>query len=350
MDKKDFEQLDESWETLKSCDKAVYIYGIGNACERILKELEKRQIKCSGIFSSDDFVAKKSFCGFEVKTLSQLESEHEDFAVCMAFGSSLPDVMERISSLSKRHTLIFPDLAIAGNESFTKSGFLDRWEQAKTARSMLCDERSREIFDLAAAFKISGDISFLERAFSVNSFEKIIEPNENDIYADLGAYNGDTALEFLRMAGGCKKIYAFEPDKRSFRKCVKRLINVDETVFVNACAWNCDDLTSFSQSGGRMSKAQSGSEKVSARSLDSVLNKKECSVIKYDVEGAEKRALLGSKETIERFHPRLAVSVYHRPFDFIDLTMLVHSFNQDYKLYLRQPPYFPSWDLCLYAV
>ena len=35
--------------------------------------------------------------------------------------------------------------------------------------------------------------------------------------------------------------------------------------------------------------------------------------IKMDIEGAEPNALRGGRETIAKFHPRLAMSVYHEP-------------------------------------
>jgi FkbM family methyltransferase len=37
--------------------------------------------------------------------------------------------------------------------------------------------------------------------------------------------------------------------------------------------------------------------------------------IKMDIEGAEKQALAGARETLAKFHPRLSLSAYHRPED-----------------------------------
>ena len=72
--------------------------------------------------------------------------------------------------------------------------------------------------------------------------------------------------------------------------------------------------------------------------------------IKYDVEGAETEALLGSREIIAKDAPALLVSAYHRSADLFRLPLLVHELNPDYKLYLRRMAGVPAWDINLYAV
>ena len=71
--------------------------------------------------------------------------------------------------------------------------------------------------------------------------------------------------------------------------------------------------------------------------------------IKYDVEGAEREALLGSRETILHRRPDLLVSAYHRSEDLFDLPLLLHGQFPFYELRLRRFPYVPAWDINLYA-
>ena len=72
--------------------------------------------------------------------------------------------------------------------------------------------------------------------------------------------------------------------------------------------------------------------------------------IKYDVEGSEKEALVGSSNTIKAHSPKLLVSLYHRSEDMFALPLLVKKLNPDYSLYLRRFAYIPAWDLNLYAI
>ena len=72
--------------------------------------------------------------------------------------------------------------------------------------------------------------------------------------------------------------------------------------------------------------------------------------IKYDVEGAETEALLGSREIIKTNAPALLVSAYHRSADLFRLPLLVHELDPAYRLYLRRAPGVPAWDINLFAV
>ena len=353
LEKVYFENLGESWEQLRKSEMPIVIYGMGNACEKILCRFSELGIACSGIFASDEFVRGQSFRGFRVKTLSAVEEEFGDFIICSAFGSSIPEVMERVLFLSNRHKLLFPDLPVAGDEYFSKEGFLKRFDRAASAYSLLSDEKSKETFVKLFSFKITGDIKYLIPIFedTENIMSMLIGDNEDLVYADLGAYNGDTVERFIEKSNGkYEKIFAFEPDKRSFRKCVKNLIGYDNIDFINACAWSTDERIGFSQQSGRQSKISDSGELIAARSLDSVLSGKRCDIVKYDVEGAEREALEGSAETIRRCAPSLIVSAYHRPYDLIDLPLIINDIYGGYSCYLRQPPYFPAWDSVIAAV
>ncbi len=351
MKVRDILRFESSWERLRGSKEPVCIYGTGNACERILAEFDRRGIICSGIFASSGFVRERSFAGFPVLSLAEAEHRFGAFTVCIAFGSDLPQVMADMRSLMQGHTVVMPDLPIAGEELFTPEGLSERTAQAERVCDLLADDRSREVLTAVLAFRLTGDISYLDPVFSdpVNDLAEIIAPDPSDSLADLGAYTGDTVQRFLSLSGGCEHIYAFEPDKRTFRKLVKNLLPLDNVTLVNAAAWDHDGFVMFSQQGGRQSMVSDSGTQLASRQLDSVVGDKPCTVIKYDVEGAECRAIAGSARTIKRCHPRLIVSAYHRPFDVVDLTGQILGLDGRYHICLRQPPYYPAWDTTIYA-
>jgi FkbM family methyltransferase len=56
--------------------------------------------------------------------------------------------------------------------------------------------------------------------------------------------------------------------------------------------------------------------------------------IKMDIEGAELRALHGSEDTLRKFKPDLAISLYHKEDDFITIPAWIDNLNLGYRLYL----------------
>jgi hypothetical protein len=61
--------------------------------------------------------------------------------------------------------------------------------------------------------------------------------------------------------------------------------------------------------------------------------------IKLDLEGAEPEALEGMMETVLRFRPQMAVSIYHTLDHFIDLPRYWMEWLENYNLYVRHYSY-----------
>ena len=70
--------------------------------------------------------------------------------------------------------------------------------------------------------------------------------------------------------------------------------------------------------------------------------------IKMDIEGFEGEALRGARQTIAKYKPKLAISIYHKPEDFFVLPELIKSICPEYKFYLDHYTIFDA-DTVLYA-
>lgn len=55
-------------------------------------------------------------------------------------------------------------------------------------------------------------------------------------------------------------------------------------------------------------------------------------LIRFDIEGAEMSALEGARETIERFHPRLALCLYHKWDDVLTIPRFLDSLAVKYDV------------------
>lgn len=352
------------WTYLSDCGKPVVLYGMGDGAEKIKAVLDERGIAVSAVMASDDFVRGHDFLGFRVKRLSEIEAELEDFIILVCFGTQLPDVMEHIYDIAERHELYAPNVPVAGEGLFDLAFANEHKTELQRVYNMLADEQSRRVFENVIRYKLSGDPEYL-RAAETPSEEKfdLLNIGIEEIYADIGAYNGDTLVEFLNETSmQFKKLYAMEPDDRNFRKLKRRLYMIGSALLetYNVGAWNEDTTAVFSLRGGRSSRTvpQENSEtlnparfrRVRMMKVDTMLRGEPATYLKFDVEGSEENALLGAAETIAAYKPKLNIALYHRNEDMYKLPLLVNGMNKKYKLYMRHHPYIPDWDTNLYCV
>lgn len=351
------------WEYLQQCDKKIVLYGMGDGAEKIKAVLDEKNIGVSDIMASDEFVRGHSFLGYRVKKLSEIEAEYNDFVILVCFGSQLPEVMEHIYEIAERHELYAPNVPVTGDGLFDLEYATEHKSELQKVYNLLADEQSKLVFENVIRYKLSGDLKYLRKA-ETPSEEKfdLLNIGTEEIYVDLGAYNGDTLVEFLNETSmQFKKLYAMEPDNKNYRKLKRRLYMIGSGIFeaYNVGAWSEDTTVTFDLRAGRSSRAaaRDGKNSVSARfrdikmmKVDTMLHGEPASYIKLDVEGAEESALNGARETIANFRPKLNIALYHRNEDMFNLPLLVNEMNKKYKLYMRHHPYIPDWDTNLYCI
>ena len=83
--------------------------------------------------------------------------------------------------------------------------------------------------------------------------------------------------------------------------------------------------------------------------IDEMLSSEKATYIKMDIEGSELEALKGAKQTIQKHKPRLAISIYHKNNDILDIPQYILELNDSYKFYIRQYIYTPL-EVVLYAI
>ena len=344
------------WSKISQNKRSVLMYGMGNGADKIISYLEQYGVFVDDFFASDEFVRGHFFHGKKVLKFSEARQKYDDFIILLSFASSLPDVLEKFYNLDKDFDMYAPDVPVTGNNLFTESFYNENIEKFTLARSLLADDESKRIFDEVVEYKLTAKISHLKNAISDKSeiLNNILHPDSYRICADLGAYNGDTAKEMLSDFFYVEKIVCLEPDPRNFRKLSAFADEACKLEVYEAGAWSSDTVLKMDQSGNRnanvFNQVSSKLKDVNMRSLDSVLDGRKVDYIKFDVEGAEREALLGAKQSIVKYKPDMLISMYHRSEDMFDLPILVNSICPEYKLYLRRFEYVPAWDLNLYAV
>ncbi len=344
-------KYNDLWQYLLTVKKPIYLYGMGNGADMILKKLASLGLQATGVFASDNFVRHQRFHHFTVCTYAQAKAIHPQMLVLVAFGSNLPEVIKNIQHIAYEQETYAPSLPLFGDDFFTSSYASIHASALEQAYSLLEDDISRKTFRELIAYKISGRLQHLWACETAQAqvFQTFFTLNKDEIYVDMGAYDGDTILQFTELCPCYCHIYGIEPDKKTFRKLINNTAHLARTSLWNVCSGAKPQFVSFDAKGGRQSALGSG-KLMPSYPLDRILNDSPITYIKLDIEGQEANALCGAKHSIRRYKPKLLVSAYHRSEDLFRLPLLIKNLHSDYKIYLRHHPYVPEWDTNFYCI
>ena len=223
-------------------------------------------------------------------------------------------------------------------------------ELLNVRNNLLSDCKSQIIYELFIKTLLSDKKQYCVEAMDDGLQYFTLPPfrNKSFCYVDAGAYVGDTIENFLFVNNGnFNHIYAFEPCVPKFQSMTTRMKRLVEE-------WNLNpEKISLLPAGlGKENKQSplaflntdgttflfSNNEKetiVPVVTLDKFLNGEPATLIKADIEGMEMDMLIGATETIKKFKPHLAISIYHCPEDLYRIAEFIKSLVPEYKMAAR---------------
>ncbi|PLY07525.1 MAG: FkbM family methyltransferase [Arcobacter sp.] len=311
-----------------------YILGINKLTKSVLKFVE-----VDGII--DDFTRVQSSRKKEILKIEDVPKN--SIILCAVIGSPL-EVKTKLDKLGYKH---FNYLAFIRYTDFDlvhppfimdfKNDFLKNEEKYQKTYDLLEDDKSKEIFTKILNFKMTFDLNFME-GFTNNHeeqyFDKDIIPSIKNIsFVDGGSYVGDTLPTIIKNFPDYKKIYCIEPNNLHINIAKRNFPNQRDIEFINTGLGN---KKQFSKSNNK--KDQNNCEHdFQALNIDTIDNliKERVDFIKLDIEGAEQDTIEGAQNTINKYHPILAICIYHKAEDWYKIPEKVLEINSNYKLYLR---------------
>lgn len=167
----------------------------------------------------------------------------------------------------------------------------------------------------------------------------LIKPSKEEVIVDLGAYTGDTIIDYLTTYGteNYKKIICYEITENTFNilqnnlshykniECRRKGIsNTKEKLYIgdNNVDASANTLTNY------------GTKEIETTTIDEDINEP-ITMIKMDIEGFEQKAIEGARKAIETYHPKLLISVYHNHEDIWKIPKMIEEIAPGYKFYLR---------------
>lgn len=325
----------------KICNKKLFFWGAGNTAKMYWDDIKELEI--TPVYWIDSNAKEgDTIGGYSIYTPSKLKEEAYDYAIVIY--SMCPSTYQSIMKEAQKYTKYICS-AEALYYIYNQKAVLD-------VLMSLNDEMSVVSLGEALKCRILGEtnpIDIVENT-SYFPFYEFVNSSEKEVYVDLGAFKGDTMEKYIfRKFGVFGRYYAFEPLKSNYKAMeyrVERLkrewgLSEDQIVCVNAgCGKEQGELVMRYNPG--MSPAATAlpsnakiEEHVPVVCLDDYFREQIISVLKMDIEGMEREALEGGKKVIKRDRPLLAISIYHRLSDIIELPKLISRFEHQYKLDIR---------------
>lgn len=238
-----------------------------------------------------------------------------------------------------------------------------RRKECENIIDLLHDEKSKKTMKAWLRSMVEGqnyleDLIDFHGYFALSAFRGC---HSDEVFVDCGAYVGDTLEKYMfERFGMFQKYYAFEPFPENYEALLYRVKRLEKEwnaagkIICENRALGCEAKVAsisdeVSKVGAMIKDADSAGTEISVISMDQYFGEEtRISCIKADIEGSEIEMLKGAEHIIRTQKPKLAISLYHKPGDVIDIIQLVHSYNRDYILDVRCS-YSDGTDFVLFA-
>lgn len=157
---------------------------------------------------------------------------------------------------------------------------------------------------------------------SKDCYESLYTKKKDEVWLNCGSNIGDSIFLYFANGFDADTIFAFEGDKKTYKKLYSNLSLLPANMRNKVVAVNefiCE-TTNFSR----------------------IFKDKKVSLVNADIEGHELELLKSLKDIIIRDRPVLAICAYHKASDLVDFTDFLNSITINYEIVLRK--YFADFN------
>lgn len=300
-----YTQDDQMYRLIQWIDQQagkIIVFGAGFAGFQIIKALEERSIKVEYICDNKESLWGTIRYGIEVIPPDDL-LKFPDASIIIGINKRIDEVLEQLNRLGITARVFAP----------SKEWWIGKYDQ---------------YFD-----------------------SDIVKVSSKEVLIDGGAFDGGDTIRFMNWCGSnyCES-YLMEPDHSNCIKTKELLAKYENIEVMEYGLWKNTGVLRFASGDQENSSvSDSGDIEINTISIDEIRTKSPITFIKMDIEGSEGMALDGAINTIKKNKPKLAICVYHKPEDILEIPLKILDMVPEYKLYLRHYSYVDT-ETVLYAV
>ena len=301
-------------------------------------------IKCSSLYHDAKFIIASDFYEEILNSISK--SSYSDIDTF---------VLDYDNKMLEKQLIYYtnpPDPKCVVGFNYTWFPIYEKAQKSRELKKMLdyidanlADQESRDIIHNRCKTFLTGDLTYIDRnVINRHTYfsQEFYSISNDEILFDCGAFTGDTIEDFVTFTNKkYKKIVAFEPDEKNVKRLNAFINNkIENVVVIQKATGDKNGKVSFLNKGNMFSKivdVKDSSDELSVDivRLDNYIDYHP-TLIKMDIEGAELDSLIGATQIIKTQKPKLAICIYHMPFDFYEIPKFLKSLVPEYKFKVRQ--------------
>lgn len=318
----------------------VFIYGGGQHIEALVMYLWSLKIEIKGILDCDINKAGKKVLDqvpiINPSKITQKYNPDKTFVIINTIyfrGIEQYEIMKLLSEIgiTKYYELNECEKAEirAKPHSWADVGRIEYYrencEELEKVYDMFQDNRSKEtMLEFIRTYmqygtyrlkQCSSDVKYLYGQNEDGSKEELYKHLENEVWINCGSNNGDNIFWYFANDLKAQKIYAYESDKKVYKRLVKNLQYLPKE---------------------QREKVQPINEFISSETNWEILRPNHVTLINADIEGGELDLLKSMKDVIVSDRPVIAICAYHKADDLIELPQYIRHIVSDYCFVLRK--------------
>lgn len=297
----------------------------------------------------DGIKGEQFFHNMKIKNFNEVLISYEKFNVIL--GHSCYDLGEKLkknnSQINEVYYLFSPCYELYNKipyEQIEKE--IDRLYDLYIA---LEDDKSRESLIAYINVKMTGNVNYVFDTHDKNSTfynNDAFVMNDHERFLDIGAYNGDTIIQFLNETDGkYDAIYAIEPDQANY-KALNDFIKeskLENIMTSDIGAWDCKTELHF-RTGNEQISSVDIDENILRHSemitipvdrIDNIFAEEKMTYIKINYYEGVYEAIKGAEKIILSDTPKLGIDVGFDLYNVLLLSEYIRKINPSYKLFLR---------------
>ncbi len=332
----------QKWASQKPESK-LYIWGTGSVAAGVARELIRSGVPAHGCFVNvkngynlDSRITKLNLPIFQLDNLLQ---RRERFSVVL--GHSHYELAYQMEELDLVDNVWFLSGAVRNDDDITADFLKEHLPLFDASYQTLADDLSRKNMAAYLNAKINHDDSWIITEFQHSSTyfsNDVIHLEPQEVYLDLGSYDGKSLSEFLRVHHGNARVVAVEVQPRMYQKLLEKWGNDERIQIENIGISDHEGTDYFHFDDQSTCISKDNGEPVQVTTVDSLTaHLSDVTTIKICIGNTILPLLKGAEQTIRKHLPKMIISAGIDQQALIDYIPAIEKTagSGNYQYYLR---------------